>query len=51
MRPEDRPQAPRHILSADQFDRALLDYLYLLTNLIRRFDKSREGLLSTSRVC
>jgi aspartate carbamoyltransferase catalytic subunit len=45
MRPEDRPQAPRHILSADQFDRALLDYLYLLTNLIRRFDKSREGLL------
>ncbi|QIB65564.1 aspartate/ornithine carbamoyltransferase family protein [Kineobactrum salinum] len=45
MRPEDRPKAPRHILSADQFDRALLDYLYLLTNLIRRFDKSKEGML------
>ncbi len=45
MRAEDRPKAPRHILSAEQFDRPLLDYLCLLTNLIRRFDKSKDGLL------
>ncbi len=42
---ENRPKAPRHILSADQFDRPLLDYLYLLTNRIRRFDKSKDGSL------
>ena len=36
---------PRHILSANQFDRGFLDYLYVLTNTIRRFDKSKEGLL------
>lgn len=42
---KNRPKSPRHILSADQFDRPFLDYLYLLTNLIRRFDKSKEGLL------
>lgn len=34
----------RHVLSSSQFDRASLDYLYQLTNTIRRFDKSREGL-------
>lgn len=42
---ENRPKAPRHVLSADQFDRPLLDYLYHLTNNIRRFNKSKEGLL------
>ena len=42
---KNRPKAPRHILSADQFDRSFLDYLYHLTNIIRRFDKSKEGLL------
>lgn len=36
---------PRHILSASQFDRPMLDYLVHLTNTIRRFDKSKEGLL------
>ncbi len=35
----------RHILSVNQLDRALLAYVYLLTNNIRRFDKSRDGLL------
>ena len=36
---------PRHILSASQFDRPFLDNIYRLTNKIRRFDKSKEGLL------
>ncbi|MET0105643.1 MAG: aspartate carbamoyltransferase [Sedimenticola sp.] len=36
---------PRHILRSDQFDREFLDYLYSLVNLIRRYDKSKEGLL------
>lgn len=36
---------PFHILRADQFDRAFLDYLYQLTNTIRRFDKSEKGLM------
>ncbi|MES9900685.1 MAG: aspartate carbamoyltransferase [Sedimenticola sp.] len=36
---------PRHILNADQFDREFLDYLYNLVNLVRRYDKSKEGLL------
>ncbi|MEJ1490090.1 MAG: aspartate carbamoyltransferase [Candidatus Sedimenticola sp. (ex Thyasira tokunagai)] len=36
---------PCHILKADQFDREFLDYLYNLVNLVRRFDKSKEGLL------
>jgi aspartate carbamoyltransferase catalytic subunit len=36
---------PHHILSAAQFDRAFLDKMYHLTNKIRRFDKSKEGLL------
>ncbi len=34
-----------HILSASQFDRPFLDKIYSLTNKIRRFDKSKEGLL------
>jgi aspartate carbamoyltransferase catalytic subunit len=34
-----------HILSASQFDRSFLDRIYRLTNKIRRFDKSKEGLL------
>ncbi|MGI9327982.1 MAG: aspartate carbamoyltransferase [Pseudomonadales bacterium] len=40
---ENRPKPPRHVLSADQFDRPLLNYLYVLTNRIRRIDKSKEG--------
>ncbi|MES9843980.1 MAG: aspartate carbamoyltransferase [Candidatus Sedimenticola sp. PURPLELP] len=36
---------PGHILRSDQFDREFLDYLYNLVNLIRRYDKSKEGLL------
>lgn len=35
----------RHILSASQFDREFLDYLCRLTDTIRKFDKSKEGLL------
>jgi aspartate carbamoyltransferase catalytic subunit len=35
----------RHILSASQFDRPFLDRLCRLTNKIRQFDKSKEGLL------
>lgn len=34
-----------HILSASQFNRPFLDKIYSLTNKIRRFDKSKEGLL------
>ena len=34
-----------HILSSQQFDRSNLEYLYRLTNLIRRYDKQREKLL------
>ncbi|MCX6125020.1 MAG: aspartate carbamoyltransferase, partial [Proteobacteria bacterium] len=36
---------PKHILSASQFDRPLLNYLVKLTDKIRQFDKSKEGLL------
>lgn len=36
---------PRHILSAGQFDRAFLDYMYELVNTIRRFDKTKDGLM------
>jgi aspartate carbamoyltransferase catalytic subunit len=36
---------PRHILSAGQFDRSFLDYVYELTNTIRKFDKSKDGLV------
>jgi aspartate carbamoyltransferase catalytic subunit len=35
----------RHILSASQFDRPFLDRMYSLTNKIRQFDKSKEGLM------
>lgn len=43
-RERDRP-SPMHILSSNQFDRKFLDYICLLTDTIRRFDKSKEGLL------
>jgi aspartate carbamoyltransferase catalytic subunit len=36
---------PKHILSASQFERQDLDYIVQLTDTIRRFDKSKEGLL------
>ena len=35
---------PFHVLSSAQFDRAFLDYTCRLTDTIRRFDKSTEGL-------
>ena len=35
----------KHILSAKQFDRTFMDYIYVLVNTIRSFDKSKEGLL------
>ncbi|RAI03406.1 aspartate carbamoyltransferase [Acuticoccus sediminis] len=39
------PETPlRHVLTSSQFDRRFLNYLCQLTNTIRRFDKSREGL-------
>ena len=34
-----------HILKSSQFDLPTLKYLYRLTNHIRRFDKSKDGLL------
>ena len=34
-----------HVLKSDQFDRKSLEYIYNLTNRIRQYDKSREGLL------
>jgi aspartate carbamoyltransferase catalytic subunit len=40
-----RTESPRHILSAGQFNRAFLDYIYELTNTVRMFDKSKEGLM------
>jgi aspartate carbamoyltransferase catalytic subunit len=36
---------PSHILSANQFDRRFLDYMYELINTIRRFDKTKEGIV------
>ena len=36
---------PYHILSSQQFKRADLEYLFTLTDTIRRYDKSKEGLL------
>lgn len=36
---------PKHILSADQFDRPFLDYMWELINTIRKFDKSKDGLM------
>jgi aspartate carbamoyltransferase catalytic subunit len=38
-------ERPKHILSAGQFDRRFLDYMYELINTIRRFDKTKDGLL------
>lgn len=38
-------QKTLHILSSSQFDRPFLDYMCHLTDTIRRFDKSKEGLL------
>jgi len=35
----------QHILNAEQFDRRYLDDLHHLTDTIRRFDKSKEGLM------
>lgn len=40
-----RIHAPFHILRASQFDRVFLDYLCLLTDTIRRFDKTENGML------
>lgn len=36
---------PMHVLNSAQFDRGFLDYMCVLTDTIRRFDKSKEGLL------
>lgn len=36
---------PKHILTADQFDRPFLDYMYELINTIRKYDKSKDGLM------
>lgn len=38
-------QKPMHVLSSSQFDRTFLDRLCILTDTIRRFDKSKEGLM------
>ncbi len=38
-------KTPMHILNSAQFDRPFLDYMCVLTDTIRRFDKSKEGLL------
>ena len=34
-----------NILSSSQFDREFLDYMCRLTDTIRKFDKSKEGLM------
>ncbi len=36
---------PTHILRADQFDRGYLDHICRLTDIIRQYDKTREGLM------
>ena len=36
---------PKHILSARQFGRPFLDYMYELINQIRKFDKTKDGLM------
>ena len=36
---------PMHILSSSQFDRKYLDHICELTDAIRRFDKTKEGLM------
>ena len=35
----------KHVISIKQFDLELINYIYQLTNCIRQFDKSKEGLL------
>ncbi len=41
----DTLEKPRHILNAGQFNRPFLDYMYELINTIRRFDKTKDGLM------
>jgi len=38
-------ERPQHILSASQFGRPFLDYMYELINTIRKYDKSKDGLV------
>ena len=38
-------ERPKHILSADQFNRPFLDYMYQLINTLRKFDKTKDGLM------
>ena len=42
--PSNTIRRPKHILSAQQFERPFLDYMYRLTNTIRQFDKTKDGL-------
>ncbi len=42
---------PFHILRSGQFDRKFLDHICLLTDHIRRLDKSKDGLLYLNRLC
>lgn len=42
---DDTPAIPLHVLSSSQFDRPFLDHMCQLTDTIRRFDKSKEGLM------
>jgi aspartate carbamoyltransferase catalytic subunit len=42
---EETPAKPLHVLSSSQFDRPFLDHMCQLTDTIRRFDKSKEGLM------
>ena len=44
--PHEPPRQPlRHVLSSSQFDRRFLDDLVQLTSTIRRFDKTRAGIV------
>lgn len=45
MNPKLMTEKPKHILRADQFDRPFLDHLCRLTDTIRQYDKSRDGLM------
>ncbi|MDD9952149.1 MAG: aspartate carbamoyltransferase [Zetaproteobacteria bacterium] len=36
---------PRHILSSSQFERPWLEYVFKLTNEIRKYNRTKEGLL------
>lgn len=38
-------QKIQHVLNSQQFDRASLEHLFKLTDTIRQFDKSKDGLL------